>query len=96
MEPTGQKRLPVVVYTRLQSVVKEIQDAFGEILNPESQADFNNPELLNAYPELSVFSNFMENSLGIFNLPLILSLEIPFLADTLLFNIVVLLTNWEL
>lgn len=51
----------------LQSVIKEIQAAFGEILNPESQADFNNPQLVEAFPEISVFSNFMENSLGVFN-----------------------------
>lgn len=51
----------------LQSVVKTIQDLFGEILNPEAQADFNNPELVKAYPEIQVFSNFMQNSLGAFN-----------------------------
>jgi hypothetical protein len=51
----------------LQSVIKEIQAAFGEILNPEAQADFNDPVLLEAFPEISVFSNFIENSLGVFN-----------------------------
>lgn len=51
----------------LQEVIKEIENAFGEILNPESQADFNNPQLLEAFPEISVFSNFMQNSLGVFN-----------------------------
>jgi hypothetical protein len=51
----------------LQFIIKEIQAAFGEILNPESQADFNNPQLVEAFPEISLFSNFMENSLGVFN-----------------------------
>jgi hypothetical protein len=51
----------------LQDLVKFIQDSFGEILNPESQADFNNPELVNKFPELSTFNNFLQNSLGVFN-----------------------------
>lgn len=51
----------------LESVIKTVQEVFGEILNPESQADFNNPDLVKQFPEIQVFNNFMQNSLGVFN-----------------------------
>ena len=51
----------------LQSLIKEITDAFGEVLDPNSDSGLNDPQLIREYPEISVFTNFMENSLGTFN-----------------------------
>jgi len=51
----------------LQSLIKEITDAFGEVLDPNSDNGLNDPQLLQEFPEISVFNNFMENSLGVFN-----------------------------
>ena len=51
----------------LQSLIKQITDAFGEVLDPNSDNGLNDPELLQEFPEISLFTNFMENSLGVFN-----------------------------
>jgi hypothetical protein len=49
----------------LYALTKEISNIFDSLLNPNS--GLNDPDLTSAFPQLSIFNNFLQNSLGIFN-----------------------------
>ena len=50
----------------LYTLTKEISNIFDTLLNPNNGL-LNDQDLTNAYPQISTFSNFLQNSLGVFN-----------------------------
>ena len=49
----------------LYTLTKKISTVFDYLLNPSG--GLTDPDLTQLYPQLSVFNNFLENSLGVFN-----------------------------
>lgn len=49
----------------LYTLTKEISDVFNTLLDPAG--GLNDPDLTTAFPQLSIFDNFLRNSLGVFN-----------------------------
>jgi len=49
----------------LYTLTKEISNIFDSLLSPST--GLNDPDLTNAFPQLSIFNNFLQNSLGVFN-----------------------------
>ena len=49
----------------LYALTKQITNVFNSLLDPAT--GLNDPQLTNAFPQLSIFNNFLKNSLGVFN-----------------------------
>jgi hypothetical protein len=50
----------------LYSVIKNIANEFNDLIS-NKDTGLNDPELLDSYPQLSLFTNFIQDSLGTFN-----------------------------
>ena len=49
------------------SLIKEIQDAFKEISDPEAQSALRDPRLLSAFPQMDAVNSFLEKAFNNFN-----------------------------